>query len=553
VGGAAGGGPCCSDFGGPFGPDGTQGSIPAGAAAAFAMPSAGSGGPCLYEPQDGTLFPNNWVRPRFSWTATGDLYELTLSGGNQLYPLVIYTTATSWTMSPFRWVALARDTQDMPLTVTIRSALAGGAPRAGTSSTFTIAPAAASGTVAYVSPTSFTALAAPALNGFAIGGESVEQLLIPSDVTSWQTADQGLNRRAVTCIGCHTATPDGYVSFNDAYPWGGVIASVKETLLGSAPTFLGVGGYQAFTQPWMGMTTYSPAHWSDGDHIAVASLGTTTNDSDQQPGLAWFDLESTAALSLGQSPFTALRGTAWNWIYQPTSGAYAASPSWSHAGDFVVFSMTSNVSSGHLGTGTSHLYRVPYSRSGPQTATPLAGGSASSSAQYDPALSPDDSLVVFDLVPAATAAAPHSDLNRADCTSGTTCIWPGMYMQPAAELYIAPTTGGSAVRLAANDPPACPGQQTSPGIDNARASWAPSLTTVAANGNTYYWLVFSSWRQGATDSHGEPLTQLFVTAVVRPEAGPLQTYPAIYLWNQPAGTFNGTPAWGTFPAPAVTP
>ena len=64
--------------------------------------------------------------------------------------------------------------------------------------------------------------------------------------------------------------------------------------------------------------------------------------------------------------------------------------------------------------------------------------------------------------------------------------------------------------------------------------------------------MFSSWRQGAIDSSGEPLEQLFVTAVVQPEAGPMQTYPAIYLWNQPAGAFNGTPAWASFPVPAVT-
>src|SRR5262245_27182437 len=35
----------------------------------FGQPDKGSGGPCLYEPELGSLFPNNWLRPRFRWTA----------------------------------------------------------------------------------------------------------------------------------------------------------------------------------------------------------------------------------------------------------------------------------------------------------------------------------------------------------------------------------------------------------------------------------------------------------------------------------------------------
>src|SRR5579863_2580940 len=89
----------CDDFaGGPFGPDGSTGSVPSGAAQIFANGGSGNGGPCLFEPQDGTLLPNNWLRPRFSWTATGDLYELRVSVGNQADALVVYTAQTSWMM-----------------------------------------------------------------------------------------------------------------------------------------------------------------------------------------------------------------------------------------------------------------------------------------------------------------------------------------------------------------------------------------------------------------------------------------------------------------------
>ena len=60
---------------------------------------------------------------------------------------------------------------------------------------------------------------------------------------------------------------------------------------------------------------------------------------DQQPGLAWFDLESTAT---GRDP-SSLRGSAWNWIYAPVSGMYAVAPSWSRDGAQVLFTMTDKV------------------------------------------------------------------------------------------------------------------------------------------------------------------------------------------------------------------
>ena len=125
-------------------------------------------------------------------------------------------------------------------------------------------------------------------------------------------------------------------------------------------------------------------------------------------------------------------------------------------------------------------------------------------------------------------------------------------MQPAAELFVIPRAGGTGIRLAANDPPQCAGQQPSGMINNTWAKWSPDVSP-GGNGNTYYWLIFSSWRQGMTDpTTGSPIAQLFATAIVKPEVGPLQTgYPAIYLWNQPADVSNFTPAWDYFKIPIV--
>ena len=295
----------CDDFaGGPFGPDGTSGSVPAGAAQIFAGGGSGSGGPCLFEPQDGTLLPNNWLRPRFSWTGTGDLYELRVIGGNQTDDLVVYTDKTSWTMPATMWRALAVDSEDMPLTVTVRSSSHGGAPSTGTGAAFTIAPVGASGNLVYWSPTGSTnagtgMVGNTLLSGMSVGGESVTQVLVPTDVgkipsdpsaaRTWNTMDVAYNKRAVTCIGCHTSTPDGnFIAFNDAYPWGGVLASGQPGQMGASPLdvpYLGAGGYNAFIQPWVGITTFSVNHWAANDYIAVAPLGTCGNGAPCAPAL----------------------------------------------------------------------------------------------------------------------------------------------------------------------------------------------------------------------------------------------------------------------------
>ena len=56
------------------------GMTPAGAGGLFGPPSSGSptGGPCLLDPEPGSLLPQNWLRPRFRLTPmTGqNLFEM---------------------------------------------------------------------------------------------------------------------------------------------------------------------------------------------------------------------------------------------------------------------------------------------------------------------------------------------------------------------------------------------------------------------------------------------------------------------------------------------
>src|SRR5690606_1119036 len=87
-----------------------------------------------------------------------------------------------------------------------------------------------------------------------------------------------------------------------------------------------------------------------------------------------------------------------------------------------------------------------------------------------PDFSPDGSFLAF---------------NRAATTQGY------IYYRPDGEVNVIPTAGGTAHRLAANDPPACTGE-SSPGVINSWPKWGPSIES--AGGNTYYWVIFSSAR-----------------------------------------------------------
>ena len=153
-----------------------------------------------------------------------------------------------------------------------------------------------------------------------------------------------------------------------------------------------------------------------------------------------------------------LKGTAWDWIYAPATGQYAAAPSWSHDGTKVLFTMTNVGKSGRLGSGTAHLYTVPYSKAGPQVATPVPGdGSLASRAQYYGTYSGDDKLIAYNELDAITASRTHPKLDSTDTEDPD-----GMYAQPQTEIYVINANGGNKVRFAANDPAACPGVPTQP-------------------------------------------------------------------------------------------
>jgi hypothetical protein len=505
-------------------------------------------GPCITEPEDGALFPANWLRPRVKWKATdpGTLYQITFHADKEAHDLVAYTTGDHWTMPRDVWLGLAGNARDAPIAVTVRAAGGGKS-----TVSFSIAPVPAPGSIVFwaTNPADHGAPkpTSSSLQGFAPGDEGTVTTLGVPDV-QMQTRGQNNGLRAVTCIGCHNSTPDGEsVGFLDNFPWSMAIAGVVPGRTGLVPPYVTPGGIDTIRQPGMGIFSFSKAHWTPGDRIAVSPYYLDMpcgqyRQTKANVSLAWLDLEAPPV-----DNGCPVEGKHFGILARDGDPNGAANPTWSHDGQTIVYSSTMAGQDGRLGTGASDLYWVPYNpvkdafghdRGAGGPAAPVPGAAEPDFEEYYPAFSPDDALVVFDRVPAGSA----------------------MYANPMAELYLvrAPGAAGgapvTATRLAANDPPACTGL-ASPGMNNHWAKWAPAPEHVASSTKTYYWLIFSSNRYGtppvvANDKSVVQVSQLYVTAVVV-DGTAVQTFPAIYLWNQSAATLNTTPAWDPFKIPPV--
>jgi hypothetical protein len=550
-----------------------------------------SGGPCLYEPAGGALFPNNWLRPRFMWTAASglNLFEIRLHSPKEANDLVVYTTQTKWTMPkmPNIWANLSQNLPGEPITVTIRGmSSSGGTPSLGTSGTITIAPAPADGAMVFWSTKSFQVNATTTdLQGFQVGDESTITALTPSQVqqTVWAGPPDGGNfpsppvREPVGCIGCHTSTPDGnYVGFTAQWPWPNAIASVQADAgtLGAAPPWLAQGAIDnlgpntndanylggTHVSPtnnvdnvMLGIQTFSKAHYQNGDRIEVTSVGAAKDQPENSAGmleqvqpsgvvsqLIWVDLEWNGNADAGRPTAApgAMSNGGWGTLSRGGDDTNSAgAPNWSHDGMSIAYtSVNGGTMDGRLEqptSGSADVKIIPYGAKAGGPASPLQGASDPSLNEYFPAFSPDDKFIAFNRVPAADS----------------------MYNQPAAEVFVVPAGGATQpVRMAANDPVTCTGL-TSPGVQNTWPKWAPGPVTPAPDGKVYYWVTFSSIRindvNNPASGGGSPKVQLYVAGVVvdTRNNNKITTYPGIYLWNQDPTVNNLIPAWDNFAIP----
>ncbi len=468
-------------------------SVPPGFTAADSGVSADAGGnpgPCLTEPEDGTLFPQDWLRPRFSFVAANgeDVFELRLTAANQTNPLVVYTANPTWTMPRPMWLALTAHTVDVDITLDVRGIKQStGALSDETHATFRVAPASASGAIVYWTTSNGTAL-----KGFHVGDESVQTVLVPTQVPTSQ------------CIGCHTSTPDGlYSGFSSALDANNGddsnIAIISVDGGASAPGFLTPSAVTLLSRTPQQAPSFSAGHWDAGDHVALSDLNTGGHFE-----MIWTDLEATSTDE----------GTGWGVVTRTGDPGIPASGVFSHDGLTIAYASASNVTSGVTVYAGADIYTVPFNNRQGGTATVVNGANDLAYDECYPSFSSDDALLAFGRVP-----TPQNSYNNA-----------------ANEIFVVPVTGAAAPhRIRGNDPPACL-HVTSPGITNSWPKWGPLKTVVGAK--TYYFLTYSSTRVG-----GKP--QLFVAPLVM-EAGMLTSYPALYLWNQPSAEANHTPAWDLF-------
>jgi hypothetical protein len=532
----------CADF--PELPSFDVGVTP-DAAAMFALAPPTGPGPCITEPESGALYPYNWLRPRVKFTplAPGVLHEVRFHSDKEQHDLVAYTLGDSWTMPRDVWQGLAASVRDSPITVTVR-ALGGGE----STTTFTIAPVPAPGSIVFwaANPADHGSPnpSSSSLQGFAPGDEATVATLSVPDV-QMRTRGQNNSLRSVTCIGCHASTPDGEsVAFVDNYPWSMAIAGVMPGRTGLLPSYVTLGGTDAIRQPGLGIFSFSKAHWTDKEKRIVAPyyLDMPCGQYVQTKAdvrLAWLDVMAGRPVDNG----CPVEGVHFGIIAREGDMRGAANPTWSHDGETIVYSSTVAGKDGRLDVGPSDLFFVPYAGGSGGIAKAVPGAAQPDFEEYYPAYSPDDALVVFDRVPAGGV----------------------MYANPMAELFVVPapsatdaaaagSSPATATRLVANDPPTCSGK-ASPGINNHWAKWAPAPVAAPGTTKTYYWLIFSSNRYGtppvtANDKTVVQVSQLYVTAIAL-DGPSIQTFPAIYLWNQNKATLNTTPAWDPFKIPVV--
>jgi hypothetical protein len=533
----------CTDF--PAAPLFDPGVAP-DAATMFAAPAQGAG-PCIWEPEDRTVFPQKWLRPRIKWTGSPGLHRITIHSERQERDLVAYTNQPFWVMPKEIWANLAAHVVEQDIVVTVRAASGGES-----TVKFQIAPVTATGSIVFwaVKPeevgrglTSPTDVYASELRGFSVGDESTIPVLQSRQVMQ-SSADEAGIKRPVRCIGCHAALPapdDGFVAFVDDWPWNLAVAGVKPGIVGATLPGLSPGGLKALNLPWGGMMSFSKPHWNPGKRLVVLAsslqdyMRTWQTDARKPAKLVWYNLDAPPP---DMTTGLATPGMQFGEVARQGDPNGAACPTWSHDGVNIVYSSTMGANSdGALQTGATDLYQVPFNDGQGGPAKPLEGAADPAFEEYYPAYSPDDQLVIYTRVPRGQR----------------------MYGSAQAELAVVPAKGGKAVRLDANDPPICTGKK-SPGINNHWAKWASSAPD--SGGRRYYWVLFSSNRADIAPVprvHPDPantgentvqVSQLYVTLLVQ-EGAQLKTFPSIYLWNQPANSLNTTPIWDNVAIPPI--
>lgn len=524
--------------------------------AVFKQPASGTA-PCIIEPADGMLIPANMLRPRVRFTGQGSLHQITLHSDREAHDLVVYTTKNPWLIPPEIWQGLNRNVYEEDITVTVKTTSGTAAPSQ-SSVKFRIAPVQARGSMVYWAATNeLPGLTTTRLLAFGVGEEAVVTALRPGDVEETMLDDNGRLKRQqydapvgqARCVGCHTSTGDGKaVITGDHWPWNLAVSDITEGK-GGRPADVTPFGAFLLQMPWLGVSTTSRGDWATGKRIVISSAGPRnamnadftpnpntpqqdmgfgqTQDKTGRDLLIWVNLAAEGVVpplqgdqyekGVGTAMLSA-RGTGWGVVARTGDARASVTPDWSHDGKSIAYTSTNRTADGRIGDendSEADLYTVPYNGGQGGPATPVPGASTAGIGEYYPDFSADDRYLAF---------------TRVEDRQGQK-----YYYNSRGEIYVIPVAGGTATRLAANDPPACSGEK-SPGILNSWPKWSPSVRSAPdagpSAGKKYYFVLFSSARQSPFRLGQGPASQLYLATVVELPNGQLQTYPAMYLWNQ---------------------
>lgn len=485
-------------------------SLPANIATQFGDPDAGvAAAPCIAEPAADAMIPKNWTPLFLEYAASGaNVYEIRITIDNQKNPGVFYVPTATYTLDQNTWKQIAAHSAGHDVNVSIRGGTLTGqtlsAVTAESTSTVHIAPVDAPGSVVYWSSTGGTAF-----KGFTVGDMASKTVLTPTSAGA-SSANDG----TTTCISCHTSSPDGaYIMYTRDTPTPNRAIDARTVVNATAPSAADISpsALALLGRDHQGAPIMNANHYSKTDAIALSILYNPAATGSSYYQLVWTDLHAPDQTAWGVLARTG----------DPNTGITSAT--WRHDGSAIAYVSSTSGGEAVVANGpTMDIYTVPYNNHAGGAATPLPGASDASYHEFYPVYSPNDTLLAF---------------NRTDNTPANS------YNQPAAELFVVPGNGGSALRLRANDPPTCTTLK-SPGLTNAWPRWAPQ--SQSSGSLNYYWIVFSSKRRPATGLN----PQLYVAAIVTKVSGNTETiyadYPAVYVLSQDPTQNNHTPAWDNF-------
>jgi hypothetical protein len=501
-------------------------SLPGNIGTLFGSPDAGaSAAPCVAEPADDAMIPKNWTPLFLEYASSGaNVFEIRLAVDNQTNQAVIYVPTVTYTLDTSIWKQLALHSSGHDIVISIRAGTLNGTTLTNITSesveTVHIAPVDAPGSVVYWSSTGGTSF-----KGFTVGDTTSKTVLTP---TTASPASAGAG--TVYCVSCHTSSPDGTYIFytRDVTPTGSLRAIDARTVTTAAtPNAADVSpsALALLARDHEGAPILNAQHYSASDSIALSVLYDPTATGSPNYQLVWTDLHAVDATGSGVVARTG----------DPNAGI--SSPAWSHDGNTIAYVSADSSGEAVIANGGNiDIYTVPYNNHAGGAATKLTGASDPNYHEFYPIYSPDDTMLAFNRT--ASTCNYGADPSQ-QCGSS--------YNQVAAEVFVVPGAGGSALRLRANDPPTCT-TLVSPGLTNAWPRWAPAAQAFTSGGAQYkyYWLIFSSKRRPATGLN----PQLYVSAIVTKVTNNTETiyadYPAVYVPAQDPTQNNHTPAWDNF-------